>query len=813
MNRGQSTLAAAVLLLPSLQAEVRLGGRVFSENFIPLGAVRITLAGKSNPSAIFNTASDNAGAFAFTLPMQGEYILQAERTGYFRIQNKIVLVDAQAQELQLTLTPLHEVFESLEVNASPGMVDPEKPASNQQLTNKELMEIPYPGTTNLHNALRLMPGVVQDSRGGIHFSGGAEEQTLYLLNGFNVGDPLSGRLESRVSIESIQSLETASGSVEAQYGKGAAGVMSISTKTGDDRFRYSGTNFIPGLERHGGLRVNSWTPRFGVSGPLIHGRAWFSDNFDLQFANSIVSGLPAGENGNSSRRLTNHLFNQVNLSPSNILSFGLLTSFYYAPRAGLTALEPRETTIDLRSRQWFFHIKDQIYLTGGSLLEFGYASNRTFHREVPQGSDPYQITPDGKRGNYFADRASDGDRDQVIASWILPSFGKHQIRAGLDLDRVGYRQHVIRTGFEDFHDDLSLARQVVFAGNGNLGRTNYETSGFIQDVWSVRPNLRFTLGIRTDWDSIVFAGQTSPRVSFAWSPRAFERMRISGGFAIVRNATNLRLVTRAEDQYLISTYFGPEGPTSAASVFTRGPYFNAPIYRNWNLGLDQRLPASIEGRVNFTRRSGRRGLTFANVLDSPMDPRQFQASTFDAIYNLDTSRRDYYSAVEITLRQSLRRQYEWMASYTRSLSKSTSVFDLGIDNPPIVDNNAGRTNWDTPNRFLTWSYLPLPLKNWAISNMLEWRSGFPFSSVSDQGRVVGAVNSFRYPGFFEMNLHLERRFVFRHNRWALRAGYNNITNHQNYNVVNNNISSPRFMNFYGGQSRALNVRIRWLGKV
>ncbi len=813
LTRGYISLAAAVLLLPQLNAEVRLAGRVYNENFIPLGAVRVMFAPKASPATRYTVSSGKAGAFTIDLPAEGEYILQAERAGYFRILNMAVVVAAPTQELQLTLTPLHEVFESLEVTATPGMVDAEKPAADQMVTTKELLEIPYPGTNTLKNALRIMPGVVQGSRGGIYMNGAAEEQTLYLLDGFNIADPLSGRLESRISVESIQTLETATGAVAAEYGKGVAGVMSINTKTGDDRFRYTGTNFIPGIERHGGFRIDSWTPRFGVSGPIRRGKAWFSDSLDIQVANSIVPGLPQGQNENSSRRITNHLFNQVNLSPSNIFSIGLLGSFYYAPRAGLTALDPRETTIDVRSRQWFFHVKDQIYLSHGSLVEFGYASNRTFQRVIPQGSLPYQITPDGKRGNYFADSAHNADRDQVIANWILPAKGKHQLKAGLDLDRVGYRQNVLRTGIEDFHEDLSLARQVTFLGNGNLSRSNYETSSFIQDVWSVRPNLRFTLGLRSDWDSILSAGQASPRASFAWSPRGLENTRVSGGFAVMREATNLRLFTRSEDQYLLSTYFTPGQPDPAASIFTRGPHFKAAIYRNWNLGIDQRLPGKIEARANFTRRSGRRGLSFENVLDAPMNPREFLASSYDAVYNLGNYRRDYYSSVEFTLRQSLRRQYEWMASYTRSLSKSTSVFDLGIDNPLIVDDNSGRTNWDTPNRFIGWSYLPLPLKNWAISNMVEWRSGFPFSAVNDEGRVTGPVNSYRYPQFFEMNLHLEWRFALRHNRWALRAGYNNITNHQNYNVVNNNLTSQRFRYFYGGQTRALNVRIRWLGKV
>jgi len=170
------------------------------------------------------------------------------------------------------------------------MIDPEKPATDQQVTNKELMEIPYPGTTNLHNSLRILPASFRTPEAASTSAAAAEEQTLYLLNGFNIGDPLTGRLESRVSIDSIQTLETATGAVAAEYGKGAAGVMSISTKTGDDRFRYTGTNFIPGLERHGGIRFDSWTPRFGFSGPIQRGKAWFSESLDVQMANTIVQG-------------------------------------------------------------------------------------------------------------------------------------------------------------------------------------------------------------------------------------------------------------------------------------------------------------------------------------------------------------------------------------------------------------------------------------------------------------------------------------------------------------------------------------------
>jgi hypothetical protein len=44
-----------------------------------------------------------------------------------------------------------------------------------------------------------------------------------------------------------------------------------------------------------------------------------------------------------------------------------------------------------------------------------------------------------------------------------------------------------------------------------------------------------------------------------------------------------------------------------------------------------------------------------------------------------------------------------------------------------------------------------------------------------------------------------------------KAPQSNITDHRNPNVVNNNIASPHFLTFYGGQNRTLEFRLRWLG--
>lgn len=78
--------------------------------------------------------------------------------------------------------------------------------------------------------------------------------------------------------------------------------------------------------------------------------------------------------------------------------------------------------------------------------------------------------------------------------------------------------------------------------------------------------------------------------------------------------------------------------------------------------------------------------------------------------------------------------------------------------------------------------------------------------------LVGAPNSRRLPDFFSLNLHMERRFHLLGYYLALRAGFNNITNHQNAAGINNNVDSPGFSSLNGVQGRVFTARIRFLGR-
>jgi hypothetical protein len=792
-----------IVALTSLTAQIRVAGRVVSDTNAPVPNAAIEL--RSITGERYRAVADPSGVFAVEVRSAGEYVVDVERRGFFALKN--VRLQADSTEWHLVLNPIRDFSESVDVTSSSSAVALDQASPSSSLSGANLVDVPYPTTHNLKNAMRILPGVVQDQTGGIHVNGGGEDQVQYLMDGFNIGDPLTGRLESRLSVEAVQSMDVMSGRFPAEYGKGSAGVLSVNTKMGDDRIRYSATNFIPGVEFAKGLRIGSWTPRVNLSGPMLRGRAWFSDSLTSQYDQTVVRELPKGQDESTSWRYSNLLRTQVNLTPSNILYAGFLVNWFSAARTGLTALDPAETTVDRRSRQWFADIKDQVYF-GHAVLEFGYASNRTFARQRPQGDSFYVFTPTGRRGNFFVNGDQSASRSQFLANAFLPSFsfwGNHQVKLGTDLDRLTYNQNLRRTGFE-YYSDTALVRRVTYTGDGNLWKSNFESSMYLMDGWRVRRNVLLELGLRADRDRILRNWNVSPRLGAAWSPGRFENTKLSGGYAVTYDATSLEMFTRPLDQVAVTTYFPPYGLGDQApirSVFTIPPrQYASPRFTTWSASIDQQLAGRIFIKVQGLRRRGKRGLTFEGVSPAP-----------DIVYALSNFRADAYDSAEFTVRQNFHKQYEWMASYTRSRAASTAVVDLAADQPALVANNLGRLPWDAPNRIVSWGYLPTFRDKWSIAYLAEYRTGFPFSVQNNAGFIVGPVNSLRYPAFFELNLHLERQFKFRGQMWALRAGVNNITGHKNPNTVINDIESDRFRSFYGGQGRATVLRIRWLGKL
>ena len=332
--------------------------------------------------------------------------------------------------------------------------------------------MPYPDSENVKNGLRILPGVVQDAFTGIHLNGAPEHEVLFLLDGFNIGDPLTGRYNPRISVDAVRSINVMSGPISAEFGKGSAGAIEIVTNTGDDRRRYSAATFVPVINNQKGWRVLDWTPRVTVSGPIKAGRAWFTNNASGDFHQYVVPELPRGDDQSWRARFSDHLHAQVNPTSTNMLHASALVSAAWGKNALLSALDPISTTLDTRSRQVLVNVRDQQMLAGGGLFEVGFGSNRTYLRQEPKGRARVSQHAGRPRRQSLFRRASgivarSGARESVPASVHARGRASDQDRRRCGLARVrsGDRSHrdpVVRRGQQsDPHDRLRGQRHAV----------------------------------------------------------------------------------------------------------------------------------------------------------------------------------------------------------------------------------------------------------------------------------------------------------------------------------------------------------------
>jgi len=811
-------LVCACGLLP---AQTAINGRVIDENGGGVAGARVELRTNSGVASVAST--DAAGNFRASLPAPGEYTVRVERLGFFVFTGQRQPFEEGVNPLTIRMNHLQEFADKVDVVYSPPAIDPQQTSERKELANAEIESVPYPAPQDYRNALPLLNGVVQDNAGRVHFNGGDGNQANYTLDGFNIADPVTGRLETRLNIDAIQSMDLENSRYAAYNGRGSAGVLDLKTKMGDDRFRFGGTNFIPSFASESGLYLNKWTPRLEFSGPLAKGRAWFHNGFDAFYNVDTVHGLPPGQNRTSGLTTSDLTRVQFNVTPGNILTASFLYNLGYTRRFGLNQLNPAETTTNPRQALFMSTLRDQHYF-GGALLDVGFADTRGLLRSDPQGPMLYEITPYGNRGNFFSGVDRHFYRQQAIANLFPPVVhwgGAHHLKFGIDVERESFHQQVRRHDYLVLRDDQSLARYVTFVGTPFQERKNLETAQYIQDHWSPREGLTLEAGLRTEWNEVVRDLEIGPRFAVAWSPRRLADTKFSAGWGIYHDAISLATIARQQDQDSLSTFYLPGGIVHGPVITTflvNDRLLRTPSYQSASLTVERKLPFEFFGKASYTRRTGGRGLVF-----DTLTPQSGVAFYDGAVFQLRNHRRDRYDAFDIAVRRTFAGQFEWFLGYTRSSTRSSAAIDYSLENPIFAAQMPGPFAWDAPNRVHMWGWAPLPQRvlprglrflfhETTAAYLVEYRTGFPFNIVDEEGFLVGRPGAMRYPDYFNVNLHLERRFRFMHYLWAWRFGYNNLTGNLNPNVVNNVMGSPKFLTYGRGQARAFSVRLRLLGR-
>ena len=253
-----------------------------------------------------------------------------------------------------------------------------------------------------------------------------------------------------MSTDAFRSIQVEPSREPAEVGKGPAGLLALNTGIGDDHFRFWMTDFIPSVQNKHGWRFDQFLPRFTFSGPIEKGRIWFYNAFDGEYDNLVYNGLKAGQDNDYILRLGNLTKLQSNITSRNILTTSFLVNYLKDQYAYLSPQSPQLSNPKDVESAYIASIKDQHYFTGGQLLDTGIAFDQYNLHLTPYGTDPFFQNINTTGGSYYLNAETNATRLQGIANLYLPPLqwlGRHDLKFGIDLDRISYDSQFARRPF------------------------------------------------------------------------------------------------------------------------------------------------------------------------------------------------------------------------------------------------------------------------------------------------------------------------------------------------------------------------------
>lgn len=817
-----SAIALTLLLTMSVPASVppQIGRSAvirvsaFDESDKPVSGVLVEA--KLKGSAVATAATNEKGEAEFTKLAPGTYEIVVSKESFEPLtQGDVVLTAGAPVEVKFTMIPkvqLKDVVVNVQAGADTSIEKGASPAA--ALRRGEIKDIPaHPATVK--DTLPLVPGVVRSTEGEIKISGTGEHRSALVVNAADVTDPATGQFGVTVPVDSVETIEVFKTPYLAQFGRFTAGVVSVETRRGGDKWNFELNDPLPEFRiRSGHLRgIREASPRVTFNGPLIANKFYFSEGleYDLQKRPDRTLPFPFNE----SKQQSVNSFTQLDyvLSPVNTLT----GTFHVAPRqmefVNLNFFDPQPVTPTFSAHDYTGTVINR-WTIGRSLLESTLAIKRFSGNVWGQGEQDMVLTPTGNSGNYFSSQRRRASRAEWLETYSLPPIafhGAHNLKFGSSIAHTGNRGEFAARPVLIQDNEGRLLKRIDWVGGKSFDRTDLETAFFGQDHWVITPKLAMDVGTRFERQGITDTIRVAPRVGLAWTPFANQQTTLRGGFGLFYDRVPLSVFAFNGYPEQVVTTFGRKGEiidgprhfinitdraiTEFPLLFSKNVIGNfSPYSETWNVEIEHPVTRRLRVRANYLQSN-----SFGLVI---FTPRVVQGQ--DALV-LEGSGRSGYNQLELTARLSLRDSQQLFFSYVHSRSRGDlNEFNNYLGNfpfPVVRPNTFTNLSGDLPNRFLAWGLVRLPWRM-RISPMIEWRNGFPYASTDVTQNYVGIPNQNRFRNFFSLDSRVSKDFKL-NDKYSVRLSVSgfNVTNHFNPLQVHSNIEDPAYGVFFGNHKR------------
>lgn len=781
----------------------------------PVSGAVLELAGDAPPARKVQT--DDAGRAVFTGLKPSHYVLSVAKEGFEPVSNHAIELPAGGLLLELALTNIATRTDSVEVRGT--VIAVEDPTSEpNRLPPQKAKELPNRPAT-VADALPLTPGVVREPGGGLILSSSPENRSALIVNSADVTDPATGQFGSTIPIDSVEILNVYQTAYLAEYGRFTAGLVSVETKRGGDKWKWELNDPLPEFFiRSYHLRgLRTATPRLNFDGPLIKDRLFLSEGFEYAVRKTPIYTLPFPYNRKKQAGLNS--FTQLDWVAS--AKHLVTATVHVAPeRLGFLNLDffnPEPVSPDAKTHNYTGTAIDRYTLHGG-LLESRFSVTNFDSAVWGRGTGAMIIGPAGNSGSYFAEQHRFAQRISGASSYSfapLDRLGSHHFKVG------GYSAWSDHTG-----DRFSHTIEIVNAEGAEMVRVSFprpthsfevddiEKSFFGQDHWIITPRFAVDMGLRTEAQQISGAFRVAPRIGLAWTPFSGLGTVIRGGAGLFYDRVPLNVYGFNRYPNREVTFYDGQGNVSLGPFLflntlgqnrVRFPFVSqrpvdgnfSPRSQVWSIQLEHPVTRYLRLRATFLSNISDGLVTLVRV---PPDP-----ETNLGAYLLQGTGQSRYRQFDVMAQLKLRTDRELFASYTQSRARG-DLNDFGkflgtVPVPVIPENAYGTLSADLPHRLLAWGVFRLT-KTIQAAPVIEYRSGFPYSELTASQQYYGIPNSHRYPHFLSIDSRISKDIKI-NAKYSVRVSLAsfNLTNHFNPEAVHPNVADPAFGYFFGHRGR------------
>jgi hypothetical protein len=279
------------------QATAKIVGTVTDQQGAVIPGVAITVT-NSATNVVTSTTSGSDGYYqVLDLPI-GTYRLVASHQGFRRFELTTTPLEIN-QSLRVDVhLEVGAISEQVQVEGQGSGVETVNPTLGESVTERPIVNMPLNGRDVLSLAL-LQPGVTDDNPDdtsashGFNVAGGRTDSITYLLDGGINNDLLDNGAVLDPNPDAIAEFRILTSNYTAEYGRNGAGVISVVTKSGSNKFHGSAFDFVRNTDfdanayfniqqaiPRNNLKRNQFGGTFG--GPIVKNRLFFFVSYQGQ---------------------------------------------------------------------------------------------------------------------------------------------------------------------------------------------------------------------------------------------------------------------------------------------------------------------------------------------------------------------------------------------------------------------------------------------------------------------------------------------------------------------------------------------------